>query len=322
MLNRFWTSLSLSMKIFIVFITLMTCTSYLVITARDAMAANLKSVSVINDDKLKLGDIFDGITRNADYVIGAAPSPGQDMVLNARTLYRIAVALDLAWRPTSSGDQITIRREATVISYNQIENKLKSRLNEKGVTGNFNLALNNGKPSIILPQEFPENVEISAFDFDNQKDVFHATLVAPSIDNPLKKIQVTGLIERMVKIPVLKNNLRHGDIIGLNDIDMIEVAQSKLQHNILMEEKDIIGMTPRRMGYAGKFILAGSLGTPVLVDRGDKVNITFREGPLVLSAKGRALQAGSKGDLIRITNLNSSRTVDAIVSGDGQVIVQ
>ena len=85
-----------------------------------AMAASLKQISVVSDDVLRLGDVFDNISRNADYVLGAAPKPGEDMVLNARTLYRIASAMDVEWRPATSGDSITIRREANIIPFDII----------------------------------------------------------------------------------------------------------------------------------------------------------------------------------------------------------
>lgn len=322
MLNKFWIKMSLTNRILLVFLTLIISSATLFVGARSAMAASLKSVSVINSDTLKLGDLFEGITRNADYVIGPAPQPGKDMVLNARTLYRIAVALDMPWRPKSSGDQIVIRREATIVSYATIENSLKEKLEEKGVRGNFNIALNSGQPTMILPNELPENVVVSSITHDHQKDYFQATLVAPSIENPVKKILVAGLVERMIEVPVLRSNLQNGDIIGKNDIDMIEVPQKTLQNNVIMDTEDMIGLTPRRIAHAGKFLMEGSLSKPLLVSRGDRVSITFYEGPLTLTAKGKALQSGAKGDLVRVTNIGSSRTIDAMIVGQNEVMAR
>lgn len=322
MLNRVWNKTSLTLRITFVFLALIMGSVTLFVGARAAMAATLKPVSIIDGDTLKLGDIFDGITRNADYVIGPAPQPGQDMVLNARTLYRIAVALDLPWRPKSSSDKIVIRREATVVPYGTIENALKKELSTKGVNGNFSVSLTNGKPTIVLPQNLPENVEISSFNYDTQKDYFQASLVAPSLDNPVKKILVSGFVERLVSVPVLRNNMQNGSIIGKHDIDMIEVPQKSLQHNVVMDQEKLIGMTPRRIAYGGKIILAGTLQRPLLVERGEKVTISFEEGPLVLTAKGKAMQAGAKGDLIRVKNINSSRAVDAYITGENQVVVR
>ncbi|HPD82398.1 MAG: flagellar basal body P-ring formation chaperone FlgA [Alphaproteobacteria bacterium] len=322
MLNRFWKQTSLTTKSTILAFALMAMTLTAIIGAKSAIAATLKPVSVISGDTLTVGDLFDGVTRNADYVIGAAPQPGHDITLNARTLYRIATALDISWRPTSSSDQIVVRRQAAVVSYDEIEKTIRSELKNKGVTGKFNLSLTSGKPTIILPQDLPPQVEVSSIDYDVQKDYFRATLVAPSTEHPVQKITVAGMVERLVTVPVLRNNLQNGDVIGANDIEMIEVPQKSLQHDVMLNADDMIGLTPRRMAYAGKFILNGTLDRPQLVERGDPVNITFHEGTLILTAKGKALQSGAKGDLVRVTNINSSRTIDAIVTAENQVVVK
>lgn len=322
MLNRYWNEKSITLRLTYVILAVVLISIGSFIGMKSASAASLKSVSVISSDKLTLGDIFDNLEHNASYVIGPAPQPGKDMTLNARTLYRIASALDMSWRPTSTSEQITIRREATVVSYDAIETTLRNSLKSEGVNGRFDLKLSNGKPSIVLPFDMNENVEVSSITYNRGKDYFKATLVAPSKENPVKKINVSGMIDRLTSVPVLTVNLKNGDVIGENDIEMIEISQHDLQHNMITNKDHMIGLTPRRIAYAGKFLPEGSLIKPQLVKRGSRVSITFTEGPLVLTAKGKALQSGAKGDIIRITNLNSSRTIDAVVSSSNQVIAR
>ncbi len=325
MLKQFWNNTSMTVRMTSVMVTAILISVSCFIGVKSVTAASLKSISIISSDTLKLGDIFDNLQHNADYVIGPAPQPGKDMTLNARTLYRIAVALDMPWRPSSTADQVTIRRDAVVISYDHIEESLRNSLKEKGVSGRYDLELNNGRPTMVLPDDINknnENVEISKISYDRAKDYFRATLVAPSVENPLKTMQVSGRIDRISTVPVLTSNLQNGDVISDADIEMIEISQRDVQHNMITNKDKMIGMTPRRMAYAGKFLQEGSLIRPQLVNRGDSVNITFTEGALVLTAKGKALQSGAKGDLVRVTNKNSSRTIDAVVTAQHQVIAQ
>ncbi len=322
MLNIFKSNKSLTTKMLVVYLWVAIILAGVFIGARTALAASLKDVSIVTSDVLKVKDLFDGVTNNADYVIGAAPRPGEDMVLNARTLYRIAISLDLPWRPENSADSITVRREATIIPYEDIEEKLRNSLSNEGITGLYDLDMNTGRPEIILPKEAGENMEVSNFSFNHQKNTFRASIVAPSIENPVKTINVSGSIERIVEIPVLKAALRNGDIIGKRDIDWIKMPERKLQSNLLMRESDLIGLTPRRIAHAGKPIVSNELEAPQLVGRGESVTISYVDGPLVLTTKGKALQSGAKGDLIRVTNLNSHQTVDAYVSAENAVVVQ
>lgn len=292
------------------------------IGAKTAFAASLKPVSIVSDDVLRLGDIFDGIQHNADYVLGTAPQPGKDMVLNARTLYRIANAMDVNWRPATTGDTITISRDANLVSYETIESEIKKELQNNGLDANINIELRNSKPSIILPKDTPSRVEISDFTFDTQRDFFTATLVAPSVENPIRTINVSGIVDRLVEMPVLRTTLQNGDVIGKKDIHFVKVSSDNVQHKAIMKAEDMIGLTPRRIAHAGKFITRGTLEKPQLVERGDEIVINFNKGPLALTAKGKALQSGAIGDVIRVTNVTSAKTISATVNGSKEVTAQ
>lgn len=294
----------------------------LMIETQKALAAPvLKPISVVGSDTLMLGDLFDGLEQNDSYVLGPAPQPGQDMVLNARTLYRIAVAMDLDWRPQTSAEQVVVRRAATVIPPADIDHSLREALKGEGLTGNFNV-LTSGAKDIVLPPDMPQTVEVSKLRFDPTKDYFEAVLVAPSAEKPVKKVSVMGQVERLEKIPVLKHPLRNGDVIGQTDIDYIELPARQIQHDTLLSEEDMVGMTPRRMTLAGKPVMNSELERPTVVERGDIVTIVFNDGKLALTTRGKAMQDGATGDLIRITNLNSNKGVDAMVTGYREVTVR
>ena len=109
--------------------------------ARAAMAATLKPDVVLTGTVLTLGDLFDGLSEEkARTVLGPAPRPGADMVLNAHTLMRIAASLDLPWRPAAVTDQVRVSTAATIIDAATVEALVKDALVSKGLTGSFSLA--------------------------------------------------------------------------------------------------------------------------------------------------------------------------------------
>lgn len=287
-----------------------------------ADAVSLKENSVVTDSTIKLGDLFQDLESDHDRVLGVSPRPGTEMVLNARTLLRIAIALDLPWRPSSSTEYVVLRRAATVIDREHIEDALKAEMSENGVTGNFNLLIANEMSEMILPQDMPATVEISNLDIRHDSGFFEATLVAPSKDNPVKEMKLNGTIEKLVEIPMLRAPLRKGDIIGQRDFDMVEVRAKDLKHNVVLDPQSLIGLTPRRVVLEGAPIKIEDLEAPVVVSRGDLINMTFEQGGLTLTARGKALQDGAVGDHIRVVNLASSKMIDAEVSGSKEVIVK
>lgn len=290
--------------------------------AKTALAASVKPVSMIEGDLLTAGHVFEGLpAEKATRVLGQAPQPGEDLILNTHTLLRIAVALDLPWRPVTANEQVVLRRAATVIDQNMIASLIRQELEGHGVEGTFEIGFTSGKPQIILPQDQPRKAELIEFDYNPQYDRFTAVLAAPSSKKPLSRLTVTGTTERIVSVPVLQSDLKNGDVIGSGDLTWIDTYAKNIQHDMVLHAEDMIGLTPRRMAMAGKPLRSRDLQAPRLVERGDKVTIILQNEQMYLTTEGKALQNGAKGDTVRVVNTGSNRSIDALVSGSRTVTV-
>lgn len=298
--------------------------AFCIVSTSAHAAPILRHNNVISGAQITLGDIFSGLSEHqGNKVLGAAPRPGDDMVLNARTLLRIAMATDVDWRPSSNADYIVLSSAATLISREMVEDKIKAGLRDRGISGEFDLTFSNDSRSeIVLPKDVEKNVAVQDLSINRNRDWFDAVLVAPSLDNPIQRIKVSGRIEAMVSLPVLSTNLRNGDVIGSNDIETIEVPARNVNHDYILDTKDLVGMTPRRMIMQGKPVRSSDLRPPLLVERGKNVTMIFEDNGLRLTAMGRALQNGARGETIRVVNDASSRTVDAEITGAQEVTVK
>jgi flagella basal body P-ring formation protein FlgA len=314
--------LAFSFRVVVLVLSMFFGTMMLVGNARNAHAATLHSHATLTSGVLTLGDVFAGVpAERADYVLGPAPLPGKDMVLNANTLLRVAMALDIKWRPQSVADQITIRTAATIIDSKQITEQLKERLQDEMINEDFEIVFGSHEPQIILPHNKPASMEIVALDFDPRSDWFEAEVAAPSADKPLTRMTISGKIERLMDIPVLRTTLREGDIIQAGDIEWLQIRSREQQHNFVVDADKVAGMSPRRLVRAGQPIRSNELVEPQLVGRGDHVTLVYEEGPITLTTQGRALRDGARGETIRVVNTASNRSVDAIVKDEGLVVV-
>lgn len=287
-----------------------------------ASAVTLRQNSVVTGNTVTLGDVFHGLSRDAEKVLGPAPRPGHDMVLNARTLLRIAVALDLPWRPSSNADYVVLSRNGSVIDTDMIKEALHQKMEEDNVHGKYNLILNGEVPEMILPADLPSAVEISSLNIKPEKNWFEATLAAPSVDNPVQSMKVTGTMQRLINIPVLAETLGRGDIIGAHDIQMVEIHQQNLKDDVVINPDNLIGMAPRRTIISGEPVKALDLESPRIVARGELVTVVFRDGPLLLTAQGKALEHGAKGTVIRVVNTSSNKTLQGEVTGEKEITVR
>lgn len=287
-----------------------------------ASAISLKQSSIVENDTIKLGDIFEGLETNADKVLGASPQPGNDMVLNATTLMRIAVALDLPWRPSSNADQVVLKRPATVIERPMIEEVVRNELLAQDLPGKYQLLFAATPEKIILPPEETQSIEVISFNANPETKRFEAVLAAPSKEKPIQQINVSGTLQRMVNVPVLREVLQNGSMISDGDLEYVDMREEAVNHDVILKAEEMIGMTPRRQVLAGKAIKKTDLMSPQVVARGELVTMVFADKGLSLTAQGKAMQNGAKGDVIRVVNASSSKTIEAIVTGDKEVTVQ
>lgn len=285
----------------------------------NASSITLKQDTIVSDNTLRLGDIFHGLPHSADKVLGYSPRPGQDMVLNARTLLRISLAMDLPWKPQSSSDYVTIRRAATIIDREMIEEVLKVELAEAGLSGSYELVLPVEKSEIVLPASEPGTMEITNVKIHRKNNWFEAEVVAPSKDNPIHRSRISGTYEMLVDVPVLTSPLRAGTIIGHRDIEIIQMPERYLSPDTLVEAQNLIGTTPRRMISAGQPVKATEIQEPKVVERGEYVTVKFNQGSLQLTTRAKALENGARGDTIRVLNVNSNKTLEGIVTASKEV---
>ena len=158
---------------------------------------------------------------------------------------------------------------------------------------------------------------ISAFWMDRDSGRFLA--------NAVTETGVTHRLEGMalpvLAVPVPARRLMPGAIIGTDDIAITELPLRRIGAFTITEPGLLEGMQVRRMLAQGRPVMTQSVMQPLVIDRGDKVNILYDDGRLVLTAPGRALDSAHRGAELRIVNLVSNAPLEAIARGPGLVEV-
>jgi flagella basal body P-ring formation protein FlgA len=122
-------------------------------------------------------------------------------------------------------------------------------------------------------------------------------------------------------VPVLSRSLKAGDIISSTDMSYIDVRQRDLPKGALSQIADLQGMAAAKALIAGRPIRNVDIALPRMVDRGEMVTLFYNEGPVSLSIKGKALQNGAQGEMVRIVNLSSNKQLQGMVTGMNQVTI-
>lgn len=286
-----------------------------------AHAVGLRDSAIISGSNIKLGDIFYDLPRDEARILGVAPRPGQEMTLNARTLMKIAIAMDLPWRPINKAEHIVLKREATIIEYDQIKETIHTALYDEGVLGQYDVTIPAEYRQIILPADQPAQMSVTSLEVDTRANTFNITVAAPSADNPIHHIRIRGRMESVIDVPVLRDNLQHGRIIRESDIEMIRLKDRGISRNTVLDAKSMVGMTARRVVLAGRPLQKTDLIAPQIVSRGELVTMFLNYNGMRLTTQVKALENGSMGDVIRVVNTESNEGLQAIVTGTRAVQV-
>jgi flagella basal body P-ring formation protein FlgA len=294
------------------------------LSVSDSLAATLRHHVVIRDDVVRLGDIFQNAGQHASRIVLQAPEPGKRITLNVQWLYHASRSYGVKWKPLSTLDQAVLERSAILISTEQIRESIHAGIRNKlGKSDKFEIDLDNRLLQMHLPGEAMPSVKIQRLQLDPQTRRFSAMLMGGEGRAQMKRrITATGRYHKLLQIPVLVRRMRSGEIIEQRDIRKVTLRADKIDMNALHDAEDLIGMSPLRTLSADRAIKRSEIRMPVLVPKGSIVTMVFQTSTLTLTAQGKALQDGSKGDTIRVLNAKTHKTIEGTVVNSGTVTVK
>jgi flagella basal body P-ring formation protein FlgA len=284
-------------------------------------SATLVPSVTVDSDVVRLGDIFQDIGEKADIAVAYAPRHGSRTVFDAVWLSQAARVYKLRWRSGSRFDRVVIVRASQSIDKELIETAVLDALADRGVAGKLRVELDNRSIALFLPPESTPTVAVKDLRLNGRNGRFSATISAPA-DRPVAERTIHGKYYAIISIPVLGHRLGRGEVVSESDIEWIDVAEKRIQPDVITELDQLVGMAPRRFLRPRSPIRAGDVQRPVLISKGSTVTMIVRTPLMTVTARGKAVQSGSKGDVIRVMNTQSKMIVDAVVVDGSTVLVR
>ena len=285
----------------------------------------LNPVITVRGSVIKVSDVFSGPIPRGDRAILNAPEPGERVVLDAQLLGRIARLYDLDWKPMSREIRAVVRRDSQTVTHEEILDEVRAALEAEGAPKNAELQTATSSLAISLPIEATPSVQVGKVTFDQRSRRFSAIVDISATEGDrvvfTRQVAVGGRLFATEALPVLSASVGRGDIIGPNDITVAHVRSDQVRDGAVTDPYGLVGKQARRPIKEGEPVLASQLQAPVLVNRGDEVVIFYALRSMNLTAKGKAMDAGGQGDVIRILNTSSNRTLMAKVVQPHQVVV-
>lgn len=170
---------------------------------------------------------------------------------------------------------------------------------------------------IEVPAASSGILKVDNFSFDNRSGRFFAVVGVSGGD----LIKVSGRAQSVEAIPVLKSRINAGQTIDRNDIEWMRVPSGRYGAGYIDRIEDLLGQAPRRALAAGAPVRSADVSKPAAITKNALVTMVAQGPGMTITTTGRALEAGSVGDVIPVMNVQSKKTVQATVIAANQVQV-
>jgi len=298
----------------------------LLLSPQIALAASLppqlRSAVTVEGEAIHLGDLWDNLDDKAATAIVAAPQPGRHITLDARWLAAVAQTNAIDWRPASNYDRIVVTRGGQVVEAAAIESELREALDMEGLPKGSGFEITNrASLGVTIPTGVQATVAVREMALDLRTQRFAAIIEVPAGSPSATRLKVSGRVFAMARLPVLTRTVNRGDVIGEKDVEWLEVREENVRRDIAIDPRELVGMEPRFLVKAGVPIRTSELQRPLMVTRNSNVTMVLKTPYMTLTAQARAIDDGGRGDIIKVTNLQTKQIVEAKVEGPGTVSV-
>ncbi len=290
----------------------------LLVTTFSFMAAadiTLRSDIRVAGPILTLGDLFSGAGEAADTAVAETPEPGKSRSIIVKNIVNAVNKAGLTWEKPAFLRAVRITREGQELTQADLGRIVRNMLASSLTNERFNVKFYGSRTLYIpLDNDFSD-IEVSELAFNAQSGRFTARLALPIGMGEYKELSLSGNIEAVRALPVLNRAVAPGEIITRTDIAMKDVAVRKISRNFVSTVAEMIGKTVRNGQRAGAPLRTSDLISPVTVKRNKTIGISFSQGAISLMTIGKALENGGTGDIIRVLNIASNKTVHARIIG-------
>ena len=284
----------------------------------------LKELVVVTTDLVRIGDLVENAGANADVAVFRSPDLGYTggvpvaRVMDALAPYKLA-SLD-----TGNISEVVVTRLSRAITAKEIEARITRALANQygfGDAKNLSLTFDRELRTIHVEPTAAEDLHVAHINVDQRTGRFNIVFDLPGSAAARRiSLRYTGLAVETLDATVLVRPLNRGEVIKASDVVTERRPKSDLSGDYINAES-AVGLAAKRPLRSGITLNASDLMKPEAVQRNEVVTIVYEIPSVVLTARGKALEAGAVGDIVGVVNIQSNRTVQATVIAPGRVTV-
>ncbi|MBS1183800.1 MAG: flagellar basal body P-ring biosynthesis protein FlgA [Proteobacteria bacterium] len=292
------------------------------IATHQASAAELRQRVEVDGAIVTLGDLFNDAGERADRAVFRAPELGVTGALPAVVAVKAAAAAGLTVDRLPAFASVTVVRRAVSVEVDAVKAMVaEAAANRLGVAvDNVDIIVDGTLSPIVAAATAAAPVILSDFFLQSGSGRFNATITI-DIGGGNRTLALAGRAIETIAVPVLSRPVDRRDVIHASDVTIARIDKRRVPGTSAIDASELVNMAAKRPLRAGEVIATADIEPPRVVLRGDLVTLQYLRPGLTLSARGRALGDGAKGDIVSVLNEQSKRTIQGVVTSSGTIEV-
>jgi flagellar basal body P-ring formation protein FlgA len=293
---------------------------------RDEIIATpvLRASVTVSGDIVRIGDVIDNAGSAAQIAIYRAPDLGTTGTLPVSQVLSALRAHQVIGVDTRDIKEISVTRLARTLEGKDIESQVAHALERKnglGDAANLSLTFDRDPGDIRLDAANTGSLQATSVRYEPRSSRFDVTLeIANETGAAPAKLRFTGTAIETVEAAVLARNVESKEVLKSSDVVVERRPKAEVGVDAATRDR-AVGMQARRQLRAGQALRVADLARPDLVQRDQNVTLIYETPGIYITARGKAMDNGTEGDVVSVTNLQSKRTVSGVVTGRGQVTI-
>ena len=289
-------------------------------TAAAAQAPVLRASVEVTSDLVRIGDLVENASPfKATIAVFRAPDLGETGTVPTARVLEALRPHDVLAVNTGGLSQISVTRASRVIGVSEIRRRIAALLAERmRIADPTNVTIISDTPLQAIHVDPAETEPLMPLRISLERGGRFDIQFKNENERPMR---ITGAAREAYDTLVATRTLNRGEILRDSDVTIEKRSKAEIQGDPIGDPAVAIGMAIQQALRPGQPIRGSDLAKPQLVKRGEPVVLHYRVPGITLTVRGKAEEGGALGDTVNITNVQSKRAVQGIVSGHGQVTV-
>ena len=259
-----------------------------------------------------------------DVFLASAPPSGMSFRISRETVGKSIRNAGIEGVTLAGARVVRVRNSTRILDQQEMVSAVQSFLKSRLINRNGDVEIKTifvPRQRILLPGG--GNVQLMVQAPPNTRFIGRTPLILRVIRgaSEIRRIWVTAEIAIYMDVPVARRPIRAMETLKAADFEFRRQDMASMPSDTITSVPEFHGAIAIRAISPGSMVRKSDVKFPYLVKRGHLVHISARSGGLSITAIGKSLDAGRKGDLIRVINIDSKKPVHARIVGASSVEV-